>query len=110
MKSLAVGALLGGIVWTGSGADFVVHKFEKKELSNEFWSEGANFGDFNHDGVNDIVSGPYWWEGPKFEKRHEYAPATASYKRKGADGAEETVKGVDPHSYSKNLFAFTYDF
>jgi hypothetical protein len=110
MKSLAVGVLLAGVVCTISASDYVVHKFERKELSNEFWSEGANFGDFNHDGVNDVVSGPYWWEGPKFETRHEYAPATVSYKRKAAGGSEEMVKGVDPHGYSKNFFAFTFDF
>src|SRR5262245_45353232 len=90
--------------------DYTVHAFKKKQLSNEFWSEGANFGDFNHDGQNDIVSGPYWWEGPSFEKRHEYAPAVANFKRKKEDGSEETAKGFDPHNYSKNFFAFTYDF
>src|SRR5436305_9993222 len=51
------------------------HGFKRIQLSDQFWSEGANFGDLNNDGVNDIISGPWWWEGPDFQKRHEiYAP------------------------------------
>ncbi|WP_428305967.1 PVC-type heme-binding CxxCH protein [Lacipirellula sp.] len=73
---------------------FVKHSFKKEQLSKEFYGEGANFGDFNHDGVNDIVSGPYWYEGPKFLKRHEYYPA----------------KPFDIAGYSENFFAFTHDF
>ena len=78
-----------------SAADNYVHTFKKTELTSAFWAEGANFGDFNHDGINDIVSGPFWYEGPDYKKRHEYAPATASYKTKNADGKEQTVEGVD---------------
>src|SRR3954467_690802 len=71
-----------------------VHTFEKIQLSDQFFSEGANFGDFNHDGVMDAVSGPYWYEGPEFKARHEIYPA-APY---------------DPLHYSENFFAFTHDF
>jgi hypothetical protein len=39
------------------------HTFKKHQLSDQFWSEGANFGDFNKDGKGDVVSGPYWWKG-----------------------------------------------
>ena len=39
------------------------HQFKKIQLSDQFWDEGANFGDFNHDGKMDIVSGPFWYEG-----------------------------------------------
>ncbi|HTG42986.1 MAG TPA: VCBS repeat-containing protein, partial [Verrucomicrobiae bacterium] len=63
----------------------------------------------NKDGENDIVSGPFWWEGPAFEKRHEYTALSVEYKRKKEDGAEESVQGYDPHGYSKNFFAFTSD-
>ena len=41
----------------------------------------------------DIVSGPYWYAGPKFTERHEY------YKAEPFDIA----------GYSKNFFAFTHD-
>src|SRR3954466_8543984 len=70
-----------------------VHTFEKIQLSDQFFSEGANLGDFNHDGVMDIVSGPYWYAGPKYTERHEYYKAEAF-----------NIAG-----YSKNFFAFTYD-
>ncbi|MDB5356889.1 MAG: repeat protein, partial [Phycisphaerales bacterium] len=56
---------------TAPGAPTNVH-WKKITLSHDFVSEGANFGDFNHDGKQDVVSGPYWYEGPDFTKRHEY--------------------------------------
>ena len=73
---------------------FVKHSFKKEQLSKEFFGEGANFGDINHDGVNDIVSGPYWYAGPKFLERTEYYPA----------------KPFDPVGYSENFLAYTHDF
>ena len=71
-------------------------KWKKIVLSDTFYGEGANFGDFNHDGKMDVVSGPFWYEGPDFnpDKRHEFMP----------------VKAFDPHEYSKNFFAFVHDF
>src|SRR5690349_19061265 len=62
--------------------------FEKRWLSGQFFGEGANFGDFNHDGKLDVVSGPYIWDGPEFKNRREYMPPHAS----------------DPLGYSKNFF------
>ena len=78
-----------------SAADYTLHTFKKTQLSQQFWSEGANFGDFNHDGKMDVVSGPYWWEGPDFKVRHEYYPATKSFKLKKDDGTEETIPGFE---------------
>jgi hypothetical protein len=69
-------------------------KFKKITLSNEFFSEGANAGDFNKDGKLDYVAGQVWVEGPDFKKKHEYA----------------TPQKFDPLNYSKNFFAFVYDF
>lgn len=98
-----------------SAADYVIHSFKKVQANNQFWAEGANFGDFNRDGHNDIVSGPYWYEGPDFKKKHEYSPATTTFKRKRSDGTEEVVPGFEGalgvnNAYSKNFFAFSYDF
>lgn len=90
--------------------DYVVHAWKKQQLTAEFWAEGAFFGDFNKDGENDIVYGPYWWAGPGFTKRHEYAPATQSFQRKKEDGTEEKTGGFDPLGYSKNFVEYTYDF
>lgn len=69
-------------------------KFKKITLSNEFFSEGASTGDFNKDGKADYVAGQVWVEGPDFAKKHEFA----------------SPQKVDPHVYSKNFFAFVFDF
>ncbi len=106
-------ALSGSTLATAK--DYILTSFKKIQLSDKFWCEGASFGDFNHDGKLDIVSGPYWWEGPAYQKRHEYYPATKTFKLKKADGTEETIEGFEGalganNAYSDNFFAFTYDF
>jgi len=109
VKAALSGFVASAALSSGFAADYLIHKFEKKQLSNEFWSEGAHFGDFNKDGNNDIVSGPYWWEGPDFAKKHQYYQLDQTFKKKNDDGTEETCKGYDPLGYSKNFFAFTGD-
>src|SRR5258705_12804765 len=84
------------------------HTFKKTQLSDKFWCEGATFGDFNHDGKKDIVSGPYWYEGPDFKKRHEYYPATQKFKRAKESGGEEMIEGFEGalgvnNTYSDNF-------
>jgi hypothetical protein len=69
-------------------------KFKKITLSNDFFSEGATVGDFNKDGKLDYVAGQVWVEGPDFTKKHEFA----------------TPQKVNPLEYSRNFFAFVYDF
>src|SRR6185369_1430845 len=117
-------ALMGLLSATliSSAADHTLHTFKKIQITDKFWSEGATFGDFNHDGKMDVVSGPYWYEGPDFKKRHEFMPTNrksaagvAPFKLKKADGTEETVEGFEGalgsnNTYSDNFFAFTYDF
>jgi len=88
--------------------------FSRSQLSNQFWAEGANAGDFNKDGRMDIVSGPFWWEGPDYSRRHAYAPASESFRVTRADGSEETVPGFEGalgknNAYSKNFIAFAHD-
>src|SRR6476620_193679 len=68
--------------------------YDKRWLSGIFYGEGANFGDFNHDGKLDVVSGPFIYDAPEFTMKHEFMPAQAS----------------DPLHYSQNFFAFSYDF
>ena len=96
-------------------ATFNLHTFAKKALTDQFWAEGATCDDFNRDGNGDVVCGPYWYEGPNYDTRHEYAAADQSFKRKRADGVEESFPGFEGalginNAYSKNFFAFTYDF
>src|SRR4051812_25216721 len=92
-----------------------LHTFKRTQLSDQFWCEGANFGDLNNDGVNDLVSGPWWYEGPAFKKRHEFYPATNTFQLKlgpmtGVDvpGFEGTL-GV-ANKYSDNFFVWVLDF
>ena len=112
--SRALAGLLGTAL-ISSAADYTLHSFKKIQLSDQFWSEGATFGDFNHDGKKDVASGPYWWEGPDFKVRHEYYPATKTFTRKNADGTEEKIPGFEgalgkANTYSDNFLAYTYDF
>src|SRR6187455_816371 len=92
-----------------------LHTFKRIQLSDQFWCEGANFGDLNNDGVNDIISGPWWWEGPSFEKRHEFYPATTTFQLKLGPMTTVTVPGFEgtlgvENKYSDNFFVWTYDF
>ena len=95
--------------------DYLLHQFQRTQLSDKFWCEGATFGDLNRDGKGDIVSGPFWYEGPDYQKRHEYYPPKATFKLKQADGTEKVIDGFEgalgkENRYSDNFFAFTYDF
>ena len=49
-------------------------QFERIVLTQEYLSEGAAVGDFDRDGELDVVSGPYWYEGPGFQIRHALFP------------------------------------
>jgi len=68
--------------------------FERRVLSREFFGEGATFGDFDRDGHQDIVSGPFWYRGP------EYTERTALWE----------PKVFDPQGYSDSFFDFVRDF
>jgi hypothetical protein len=46
-------------------------KFTRKDLNRLNLAEASTFGDYNKDGHVDVLSGPYWWEGPAFDKAHE---------------------------------------
>jgi hypothetical protein len=115
MFRIVLAAALLGFTLTLAGAKDLLHTFKKIQLSDKFWAEGANFGDFNRDGKMDVVAGPYWYEGPDFKKQREFYPANTTFKRKKADSVEETLPGFEGalgvnNAYSDNFFAFSYDF
>ena len=94
IRPFALAALSSALACQLTAAEPSVAAYKKLTLSTEFFSEGAAFGDFNNDGQLDAVSGPYWYEGPDFTKRHElFAPIA-----------------FDPLKYSDNFIAFAHDF
>ncbi len=95
-------------------ASLKLHVFEKQTLTDEFWSEGACFGDLNRDGNKDVVAGPFWYEGPGFTVRHEFMEADKT-SRSHKNGKEVSFPGYkgklgDENEYSANFFSFTHDF
>ena len=89
--------------------------FKRIQLHDQFWSEGANFGDLNNDGKPDMIAGPFWWEGPDFAKRHEFAPATQTFELKLGPMTSVKVPGFHgtlgrENTYSDNFFAWAIDF
>ena len=69
-------------------------RFVKITLHREFYCEGASYGDFNQDGVTDVVAGPDWYEGPGYGASHPIWPHV----------------GFDPHGYSDCFFEWVRDF
>ena len=114
IRFLLAALLISSAPAFGAVTEFL-HTFKKVKATDQFWAEGAAIGDFNHDGKMDVVSGAYWYEGPDFKKRHEVYPATATFKRKKADGVEQTIPGFEGalgvnNAYSDCFLTFTYDF
>jgi len=113
--TVLVSALAISALSSFAGSERIHDGFTKITVTDKFWAEGDSFADFNRDGNVDIVSGPFWYEGPDFKKRHEIWPATNSFKKKGPDGAEQTIAGFEGalgqnNAYSECFLTFTYDF
>ncbi len=114
MKAIALLALLTAAP-AAQAADPVLLSFQRHQLSDQFWCEGASFADFDRDGHNDIVSGPWWYQGPGFTNRHEIYPAKASFQLKLGPFTSVNVPGFEgalgvANTYSDNFFAFPRDF
>lgn len=112
VSSFAMAAAFGDI--TAAQAE-ELHTFKRIQLSDQFWCEGANFGDLNKDGVNDLVSGPWWWEGPDFKKRHEIYEPKPTFDLKLGPMTTVKVPGFEgtlgsKNTYSDNFFAWVLDF
>jgi putative membrane-bound dehydrogenase-like protein len=91
---LAVFGLFRLLNATARADEFHLHRFDRVQLTDTYFAEGANFGDLNHDCKLDVVHGPYWWEGPDFNVRREIYPPVPQNR----DG------------YSNNFFTWVFDF
>src|SRR5215471_6409335 len=49
--------------------------FRMQQLSDFFYSWGATAGDINHDGIPDVIAGPFYFLGPNFTERREFTAA-----------------------------------
>jgi hypothetical protein len=114
---MTTASLLPVVILSSTLAAFAQNtpSFKKIQITDKFWSEGADIGDFNHDGHMDVVSGPFWYEGPTFQRRHQYSPATATFKRKAPDGTEQFIPGYEGglgtnNAYSQDFLTYTSDF
>jgi hypothetical protein len=74
--------------------DFALHRFERLQLTDIYYSEGIAAGDLNRDGHVDIVYGPYWFAGPSFQAKNEIYAA----------------KPQPRERYADHFFAWIYDF
>jgi hypothetical protein len=45
--------------------------FHMQRLNNLYYSWGAAVADVNHDGIPDVIAGPYYYPGPSFTEAHE---------------------------------------
>jgi hypothetical protein len=69
--------------------------FHKQTLTERYLADGITAGDLNRDGKPDIVSGPFWYEGPEFKTAHEIYPA---------------VDFPLPPSPTNSMFSYAHDF
>ena len=94
MKKLLPALTIVSLLCCVAVAQPAVPKYKKLVLSDKFYAEGAYYGDFNKDGKLDVVAGPFWFEGPDFQKKHEIYPP----------------KEYDPKGYSDNFLTYAGDF
>jgi hypothetical protein len=90
-------------------------EWKTQQLTEHFWAEGACVADVNKDGKNDVLCGPFWYEGPDFKKVHTVYQMEKSFMRKKEDGTEEKVPGFKgllsgTNEYSNNFVSYAYDF
>jgi hypothetical protein len=68
--------------------------FREQRINDFLYSWGAAAGDVNHDGVPDVIAGPFYFLGPNYTERHEFTAA----------------RSYGPATFPEGLTYFTYDF
>ena len=83
--------------------DRVLHTFERKQLSDVYYSEGISAGDLNNDGHTDIVYGPHWYAGPDYQQKQEIYPAVPQPRERYADNFFNWVSDFDGDGWNDIL-------
>lgn len=100
-------------------ADAPKISFKKLTLSQEFWSEGADIADFDQDGHQDIVAGPFIHWGPEFKEKTPFSAPKPDRNKPVTDEqygpnfeafANGPRKAYDPLGYSDYFLTYTHDF
>jgi len=86
--------LLASLPGACPAAEHTLITFERRQLTDEYYSEGAGAGDINGDGAVDIVYGPHWYAGPDHKEKRKIYPA----------------KPQPRNFYADNFFSWVYDF
>jgi hypothetical protein len=60
--------------WKDYPTDFQSSEFRKQRLTDFYYAWGSASGDVNHDGIEDVIAGPYYFLGPDYKKRREIYP------------------------------------
>ena len=59
-------------------SEFTSVHFRERKLTDLFYSEGIAAGDLNRDGVQDVVSGPFYYLGPDYTLAQEIYPSATT--------------------------------
>ncbi len=76
-------------------ADTSALRFRKQQLTDKYYCDGIHHGDFNRDGIRDVIAGPYWYAGPDYQSHHEIYPA---------------VELPPEKSPSNSMYSYVHDF
>jgi hypothetical protein len=79
----AAGAVLGLAIAVHAQLAFKrLHVNGAGAASTSFVGEGPSVADFNKDGVMDVATGSFWYEGPNFTAKHKMCACTDSFQIK----------------------------
>jgi putative membrane-bound dehydrogenase-like protein len=77
-----------------------LHHFDRQQLTDVYFSEGADAGDLNGDGIADVVYGPYWFEGPDFKTKHEIYEPVPQDRERYADNFFSWIRDFDQDGWN----------
>ncbi|MCA9199909.1 MAG: VCBS repeat-containing protein [Planctomycetales bacterium] len=68
----AVNMLAGPVYSDPNETTAVSIHWQKLHLNREYYCDGITAADINQDGHIDVIAGPFWYAGPRFQQRHAY--------------------------------------